>query len=263
MKYKVIIVTTLLLAISCMWGCKSSPADQSDSAGGGKGVPTVNTGVSGVPAKADLVGRAWVRIFKDGNFDGFYLSPDRTLLMINVYKEYGLKWMINGKMMVLAMQVYGEEQPETVLYKLTMKRGKLYLTYEGAKKPIEYSQALLRNPFDNTQWEVEYIIGGTARKASDQKIFVQFDGATGQVNGYGGVNKFRGTFKRIGAVGVEFGQFARTRMAGPGLDYENEFMDSIVRSNAVLAIGNHMWLYDHGQLSAILTASETPQTNGG
>lgn len=252
MKY-VITFGLTVFAFLFVCGCEESlqserPQQQDD---GKTVIPILPVEKSGKVDWNDVRGRAWVRFTPDGGYDGFYLSPDFKLVLINVPDMYGIKWMINGRMLSFAMQVPGEQDPRIVLYTTEFADGKLLLSYEGSEKPMEYYLAELSDPFDNSQWEIDYLAGSVNTIPEGERVYIQFDPVSGRLAGFSGVNRFSGAFKRIGGSTIEMGAIAATRMAGPGLAFEQEFLSAVQKTDRVLALGETLRLYSDGRLMAI------------
>ncbi|AQQ71815.1 META domain protein [Limihaloglobus sulfuriphilus] len=199
----------------------------------------------------DISGRAWIRFTDDGGYDGFYLAPDLNLVLINVSNMHGVKWMINGRMLSFAMQVPGEDDPRILLYTIEFAEGKLRMSYQGSDEPVDYHLAVLSDPFDNSRWEIKHLAGSKNAIPDGDSVYIQFDPNTGRLAGFAGVNRFSGSFKRLGGGYIELGNLAATRMAGPGLAFEQDFLAAVQSSDLALAIGDTLHLYGKGRLKAV------------
>jgi heat shock protein HslJ len=177
--------------------------------------------------------------------EGFFLHPDGHVLMLDEDRKEETQWFIEDNDLLLA----GMDILSPVLIDES-------LCLESASN----DNSLVFCPVELEELESEKKYFPTFLKKDSRgtiKAFVQFDASEGVVRGFGGVNNFRGKFSRKDERSVDFGPIMSTRMAGPGMDDEFKLIQCLDRSDGMLVIMEHLYLYQGVKL--LCTFSSVPE----
>jgi len=117
---------------------------------------------------------------------------------------------------------------------------------------VRVSQNKLSQPdasLVDTEWVLSMANGvQVARPERGPEIHLKLDGSDGSVSGYGGCNRFKGSYQLSGNA-LTFGDMVATLMACErGGDIERDFMQAIGELEEVRVIGRTLRGYRQGQL---------------
>ena len=96
-------------------------------------------------------------------------------------------------------------------------------------------------------------IAGTSDKTPDQVLLLLSE--DGRATGFAGVNCFFGIFERSGENGLKLSRLSTTRMAGPDLPYEQNFLKQLERVDRFELADGSLRLFAGTEEVAVFTAA--------
>lgn len=114
-------------------------------------------------------------------------------------------------------------------------------------------QKKTRRPLVGTEWQLIQLDGRTVTPEAD-KFLLTLNPAEGRISGVGACNRLMGTYKEGEKGALTFGPIASTRMACPGLDQEQKFMQAIQSTTHYDMDGPMLLLFTNGELHAVFQA---------
>lgn len=98
---------------------------------------------------------------------------------------------------------------------------------------------------EGTRWVLTRVGTEPVRPVTGQReASITFDAKTGRVAGFGGCNRFTGSYVRSGASGLKLGALASTKMACPGRDFETPFLQALGGTASHRITDAHLELLD-------------------
>lgn len=115
-------------------------------------------------------------------------------------------------------------------------------------------------PLEGTQWKLSSMAGIPSEAiAVEQDAFtLRFDPSEAMVNGRTNCNRFFGPYTVSGCT-LEFGDMGMTRMACPGMEYEQLFVEVLDDVDGYRIEGSKLVLSDDGEVVAVFEAVDLPE----
>ncbi|MDE7122868.1 MAG: META domain-containing protein [Alistipes sp.] len=114
-------------------------------------------------------------------------------------------------------------------------------------------------PLEGTGWKLSSMAGIPAETiaAEEDAFTLWFDAAETLVAGRTNCNRFFGPY-RLAGRDLEFGDLGMTRMACPGMEYEDLFVGMLDEVDGYRIEGDRLVLTDDGEVLAVFSAVELP-----
>lgn len=107
-------------------------------------------------------------------------------------------------------------------------------------------------PLVGTEWQLVQLNGQDLQPEADR--YTVLFGADGRLSGVGACNRLTGTYQLGENRAVAISQLASTRMACPGMDREQTFMDMLTATTHYEMDGPMLMLLTDGELRAVFQA---------
>ncbi len=193
----------------------------------------------------DVNDKVWT---KRGTENSFFVDNDNYRLFFTPNPNEVFAWQEEGNAIIeeyFVSQPVEEGEVATVL----LDSGDIEITREDESQ--FYLDADEKPSNDLTgNWNVAYIWNETPLSISDAANITFADG--GQVSGFGGVNNFSGTYQAANFPKISFGPMAATRVWGPDIEFEQQFLQRLNEVNKVVALDNVAYLYRGSDIFLIL-----------
>ena len=100
-------------------------------------------------------------------------------------------------------------------------------------------------PLENTHWKLTRLGGKAVTVTAKQREpYFVLDNKTKRIAGFGGCNRFAGTYQRNGDR-LTFGKMAMTFMAcSEGMEIERDFVAALEQGRSWKILGDHLELFD-------------------
>lgn len=114
-------------------------------------------------------------------------------------------------------------------------------------------------PLEGTYWKLESMPGIPAEEiaSSEDAFTIEFDAAETLVAGRTNCNRFFGPYELKGRE-LEFENLGMTRMACPGMEYEDYFVKMLDEVDRYKIEGSQLQLLDDGRVLATFRAAAKP-----
>ena len=205
----------------------------------------------------DISGRLWLRTSNQlEGLEGFFTGTDGQLLLVNELAADGISWALQDDRLVLWLHAEDLAVGQSAEYHPLLIEGKLVLSPDLAKGSAGYVAETLQEPLSNIDYFPTYLRGSPDRSPGKDNppVYLQLDAGDKSLRGYGGVNNFRGSYQRTGAVGFKVGPMATTMMAGPRMDYETKLLQCLDQADAMLPLGKRLFFYQNARLLCSFSA---------
>lgn len=207
----------------------------------------------------DLVGVPWLRQFETSPeaFDGFCLKPDGRLLFINIFSMTGDSWELEGSRLTLSSHTGRYPEPVPTDYVVRKEEEGILLSGSEGSEGIVYLAEMPITDFGDKPWIPFYVENPKGFTLPEGVVpFLEFDMENGMIRGFGGVNRFRGSFEMSAEGDLKVGPLASTMMAGPGMDYEGAFLSALDRADCVLGVRGLLFFYRGTEIVAAFRSGE-------
>ncbi len=208
-------------------------------------------------SKDDLGNTVWTRVnnndSQQSEQEGFYLAPDGSLLQFVGFGAAVTGWDLQDDRLVLTLPEGINGDLKTSGYSLRDRGGVLYLVSQTGDS-LFASASYTPESLTGT-WTITTLAGSDSLQNSPEKqpyleILKEGDGL--YLQGYGGVNRFRGNLSADG-ISWKSGPLMRTMMAGPALGYEDLLMKSLDLADTFISLNGSLYLYNGTELLVHLT----------
>lgn len=208
-----------------------------------------------------LSGTAWLKPICDmpgeGLFpaEGFFLAGDGTLLFINIFSMCGDRWELKEDRLFMYSHTERYPEPEPDIYNLHWEGDSLTLSHEeGTGEGIAYTRVHNPDAAPEGVWNLQYLRNSEGIDVPDEQMpsfEILPEGDAWRIGGFSGVNRFFGSLDLSSGL-WNGGPFMSTMMAGPYLDYEQLFLQTIETADRYFRIENYLFLFSGTEAVAFL-----------
>lgn len=186
--------------------------------------------------------------------EGFYLAPGGRLMTLQSGTA-GDDWKLEGNKLILG--THNTETSENQIWEYTLRnKDGIQSLYPSLKVKDEPLQGRTYMPESLTGvWHVLEIFHQESidtPRDSESWLEILSDENGLSIQGFGGVNRFRGSLKAED-LSWKSGPLMRTLMAGPFLQFEDLFMHALDRADSFLSLDNRLYLYQGTELLAVFS----------
>lgn len=107
-------------------------------------------------------------------------------------------------------------------------------------------------PLVGTEWQLVQLNGQDVQPVED--TYTVLFGGDGRVSGVGACNRIMGTYQLGESRAVSISQLASTRMACPGMEREQDYMEALTAATHYEMDGPMLMLLSDGELRAVFQA---------
>ncbi|WP_395063105.1 META domain-containing protein [Flavobacterium sp.] len=94
-----------------------------------------------------------------------------------------------------------------------------------------------------TKWKLVELNGKAVKSSTNKDYFINLDSKSGKFAAYAGCNNFAGTFVMKSAEKLAFSKIMGTKMACPNMDFENNFIKTIEKTDNYMIEGTMLHLH--------------------
>ena len=190
-----------------------------------------------------LVGRAWVRDLDRQSFEGFYLSPDHRVLLLNNLNQTGDQWSFRQEKLILWQHPNANPQPHEYGFDFELDEMKLTLRPDDGNDKVLYTDSRTSVALENIAWTPYYVFNPSAIPLPDlTAMHLKFDPATRQFRLFSGKNLFAGHYQLVRPTGISFEDMPDPDGNAAFPDY---FIDLLDSADTFLIVRETLFLY-HG-----------------
>ncbi|WP_459947150.1 META domain-containing protein [Desulfocastanea catecholica] len=189
----------------------------------------------------DITG-AWVRPIPGGTgVEGFFLHPDGSLRLINIFSMQGNSWSLNKDKLTLFTHTERYPQPVADIHTIQIiSADKMVLARQDVK--IEYRRPATGKNLMATRWVASYVPGMPAEAKPEQEVYFTMR-HDGRIEGFAGCNTFSGPYMVSGET-VKIGPLISTRMFCPAMAVEDNLFRILGSSDEFLIVEDQLYLYN-------------------
>lgn len=203
-----------------------------------------------------LTGRQWIRELNNKSYDGFYLSADRRLLLINAPARIGDQWLFKHDKLMMWEHTELNPSPREYGYYFELDEQKLILRPDDGANKRFYVDNRLSVPLENIRWVPSYIYNPDNVTIPILKnIYLRFEKENNQLKGFGGVSYFAGKYEIQAPIGINVTDLPEPEANPPADAFQPYFLDLLYSSNTYLVVRESLFLYRGTRLLAAFDAA--------
>lgn len=194
----------------------------------------------------NISGIAWMASSDSQGSKGLYLEPDGRLLLLGESDRVGQSWKVTDKSLALIIGDDLAQAGKPHIYSIAASGGRLTLSPHRGGGQTVYQAAGAPGSLRDTRWVPVWLRGAekiTKPYTPGIEPFLHFDDVDAVVDGFAGVNKFHGPYKRGDGTRMDFGPLVSTRMSGPGMPWESRFFEAFSQADTMVVTGQRLYLY--------------------
>jgi heat shock protein HslJ len=204
--------------------------------------------------EANDVSGVWVRSIPGGTgFEGFFLHPDGSLRLINIFSMQGNSWSLKKDKLTLFTHTERYPQPVADVYTIQVTSAdKMVLARQDVT--IEYRRPATGKNLMATRWVASYVPGTSAEAEPEQEAYFTMR-HDGRIEGFAGCNTFSGPYIVSGET-VKIGPLISTRMFCPAMAVEDNLFRILGSSDEFLIVEDQLYLYNRNLFQGFFKAKK-------
>ncbi len=199
----------------------------------------------------DICG-AWVRsISGETGVEGFFLNPDGSLRLVNIFSMQGDSWSLEKDKLTLFTHTERYSQPVADVYRIeTLSDKEMVLVRQDVR--IKYRRPASGTALLETRWIASFVPGPSAEGEPDREVSFSLRSG-GRIAGFAGCNTFSGLYTVSGET-IKFGPLISTKMFCPAMAIEDNLFRALGQTDNFLTVEDQLFLYKGNVLQGFFKA---------